>query len=206
MPPTEGPLDRLRAELQDLGDDVVAEDDSGDALLDRALRHLHGDDLHPTTVDLMASVPGAVDLPSGEDDRARTRVQRAAATLREQSVDAAVLLREAREQTGVSDHEAAAALALSPSALKRIEGGRGVGALLNKAPEQVAAYVRRLDIDPRVFLASLFATARPGAVLGYTPRVADDERGRLLEAAYRGMNDFDRKWALSFLRNAARRD
>lgn len=206
MPPTDDPLDRLRAELQELGDEAVEEDVAGDALLERALRHLQSDDLHPITVDLMASVPGAVDLPPGEDDRARARVERAAAMLREQAPDAAVLLRKARERAGISDREAAAALALSPSALKRIEGGRGVGALLNKAPEQVAAYVRRLDIDPRIVLASLFATTGPGAVLGYTPRVADNERGDLLEAASAAPSESDREWALAFLMGAARRE
>ena len=41
----------------------------------------------------------------------------------------------------------------------------------------------RLRVDPRSFLAALFPPGHAGPVYGYTPRVAADERGRLLERA-----------------------
>jgi transcriptional regulator with XRE-family HTH domain len=199
-------LNRLREELKDLGDDAVEEDAVGDELLGRTLRHLQGADLHPTSVDLITSVTRNIDLPAGAEDRARARVQRATAMLREQTREAATLLREARQHARISDQEAAAALEVTPATLKRIEGGRGVGALLNKTPELVAAYVRRLGIDPPVILAALFVADQPGAVFGYTPRIEDEERGQLLESAGAERREGDRKWALAFLTSAAQRE
>jgi hypothetical protein len=81
-----------------------------------------------------------------------------------------------------------------------------VGSLLNKTPERVAAYVLRLGINPPIVLAALFAADQPGAVLGYTPRIENDQRGQLLESAATKRRVGDRKWALAFLTSAARRE
>jgi hypothetical protein len=198
---TENPLDRVRAELQSFDDAEVAEDEAGDALLHRALRQLHSDDLSSLSVDLMDAIAGTVQLPAGEEERARERVQRAAALIREQSADAATLLWEGREAAGVSEQEACEALTLSRTALKRVEGG-GVGVLINKNPLQVGAYIRRLGIDPRLFLAALFASAHPTG--GQNHLQLDDEPIRRgLGVAYPITKDSDGTWALAFLQSAA---
>ena len=200
MPTTENPLDRVRAELQGLDDAKVPKDDSGDALLNRALGHLQSDDLLSLSVDLMDAVPGMVDLPPGEEERGRERVHRAATLIREQSADAATLLWEAREAAGLSEQEACDALTLSHMALKRVEGGRGVGVLINKNPEQVGAYIRRLGIDPRLFLAALFASARPTGGQNHL-QLNNYPISRRLAVAYPITKDSDSKWALAFLQS-----
>jgi transcriptional regulator with XRE-family HTH domain len=197
---TENPLDRVRAELQGLDDADVAKDDSGDALLHRALGHLQSDDLLSISVDLMDGVPTTVQLPSGEEERARERVHRAAALIREQSADAATLLWEAREAAGVSEQEACDALTLSRTALKRVESGRGMGALLNQSPEQVGAYIHRLGIDPRHFLAALFASARTTGGQDQL-LLSNSPISRRLPVPYPPTKDSDSKWALAFLQS-----
>ena len=198
---TENPLDRVRADLQDLDDADVAKDDAGDALLHRALRHLQSDDLLSLSVDLMNAVLGTVQLPPGEEERARERVRRAAALIREQSADAATLLWEGREAAGVSEQEACEALTLSRTALKRVEGGGGVGVLITKNPHQGGAYIRRLGIDPRLFLAALFASARPTLIHNDLQRTNYPISPRLA-ATYPSTKDSDSTWARNFLQSA----
>jgi transcriptional regulator with XRE-family HTH domain len=207
--PTEDPLDRLRVDLEGEGDaetdEIVEAEGSADALVTRAFRHLESDDLHPLTHEILARLGGAADLPHGHEERGRLRARLAMKRLREHSPsNPGELLREARQDAGVSEHAASVLLGISPAAVLRLEGGRASGILLNQPAERVAAYIRQIRANPRDLLAALFAVPHPGVVYGYTPQAADNERARLLKRGPGEAGARDREWALAFLLRAER--
>jgi len=200
--PDENPLVRLRQEIEQEEVDVTP-DEVADDLAAKAFSYLQAEDLHPTASEVFAASREEVQLSSGEEERARARVAEAMGWLRKrQHSNASDMLHDARQAAGIGSNEAAVMLGISVTAVQRLESGRGIGGLLNQPAERVGAYVRRLRIDPRSFLAALFAPGHPGVVYGYTPRIAPDERGRLLEGATTDSAARDRRWALDFLRTA----
>jgi transcriptional regulator with XRE-family HTH domain len=205
--PAEDQLDRLREDLERAKEADVASDESSDVVANTALNFLRSDDLHPTTTEVFAIAREEIRLTEGHEERARIRVERALSRLRgAPHADPGDVLRKARQDAGVSNEEAARILGINAAAVRRLESGRGTGALLNQPAERVAGYVRRLHIDPRPFLAALFASAQQGAVYGYTPRVADERRGRLLQRAASDSGARDRKWSLAFLMSAEKKE
>lgn len=200
--PDDDPLVRLRHEIEEEKGDVTP-DQAADDLAAKAFSFLRAEDLHPTASEVFAAAQEEVQMSSGEEERARARVERAMRWLRErQHRNAGEVLHDARQAAGIAPKEAAAMLGLSVAAVQRLESGRGIGGLINQPAERVGAYVRRLRVDPRSFLAALFPPGHAGPVYGYTPRVAADERGRLLERAAADSAARDRRWALDFLTSA----
>jgi transcriptional regulator with XRE-family HTH domain len=204
--PAEDPLEQLRADLlrEEASEEAEADETKSDEIARQALSFLQAEDLDPLTHFLVARLY-AEDLPEGAEARAKQRVARAVARLREHKPpEPGSLLREAREAARLSLGEAAATLGLAEAAIDRIERGRGTRSLLNVEPRALADYVRKLNIDPRILLSALFAVGPAEAVYGYTPRVSEEERSKMLSQAAAESRTDDRRWAADFLSWAER--
>lgn len=124
-------------------------------------------DLTPATVEILLDALPLPARPSFEDDeRARARVRSIAERgLPAPAVSASRMLKEARWANRLSEEDAARILDVTPRTLLAIEFG-SVVSLLRLPGAVVAAYARRLQLDPALFLSSLFAQQQVHGALG----------------------------------------